>query len=91
MDRSDRGRLSEANNMLSALKNLDTISVLTPVALVEDLTEYNLRRGELGTVVEELDGAFLVEFSDKNGEAYAIVPVGAELLLPLHRGGATAA
>jgi len=55
------------------------------------LKEFNLRRGELGTVVEELDGAFLVEFSDNNGEAYAIVPVSADQLLPLHRGGATAA
>ncbi len=77
--------------MLSALKNSDDIRVLDPVALIEDLKEFNLRRGELGTVVEELDGAFLVEFSDKNGEAYAIVPVGADHLLPLHRGGATAA
>ncbi|MBM3768268.1 MAG: DUF4926 domain-containing protein [Acidobacteria bacterium] len=77
--------------MLSALKDSRDIRVLDPVALIEDLKEFNLRRGELGTVVEELDGAFLVEFSDNNGEAYAIVPVSADQLLPLHRGGATAA
>ena len=77
--------------MLSALQNSDDIRLLTPVALIGDLKEFNLRRGEMGTVVEELDGAFLVEFSDKNGEAYAIVPVRADQLLPLHRGGLTAA
>jgi hypothetical protein len=44
----------------------NTINLLDVVALTVDLPEYNLWRGQVGTVVEILaDGqAFEVEFSD---------------------------
>ncbi len=46
------------------------IKLLDVVALTEDVPKHNLRRGEIGTVVEILsDGeAFEVEFSDDNGQ-----------------------
>ncbi|MEG4809919.1 DUF4926 domain-containing protein [Microcoleus sp. F8-D3] len=46
----------------------NTVKLLDVVALTVDLPEYNLRRGQVRTVVELLaDGAaFEVEFSDRN-------------------------
>lgn len=62
----------------------DEIKVLDAVALVEDLLEHGLRRGEVGTVVDAWkDGAFEVEFSDESGEAYAFVALEAGQLMPL--------
>ncbi len=51
------------------------IKLFDSVALTDDLPEYNLRRGQVGTVVEILaDGkAFEVEFSDRNGRTYESV------------------
>jgi hypothetical protein len=51
----------------------DSIQLLETVALTVDLPEDNLRRGQVGTVVEILGGgkAFEVEFSDRNGRTYA--------------------
>ena len=44
-----------------------------------------LRRGQVGTVVMTYDGtAFEVEFSDKDGRAYALLPIPAEKLIVLH-------
>ncbi len=60
------------------------ISLLTPVALLEDVAEAGLARGQLGTVVEELDDATaLVEFIDDEGRAYAVAPCRLLALLPL--------
>lgn len=60
------------------------IELLDVVALTEDLLEAELERGQVGTVVEDLPpDAFLVEFSDNDGEAYAIVPVEASRLMVL--------
>lgn len=58
-------------------------SILDVVALLTDLPEQQLARGQVGTVVEQLDGkTLLVEFSDDQGHAYAIAPCpGAELLV----------
>ncbi|MCX8103073.1 MAG: DUF4926 domain-containing protein [Candidatus Bipolaricaulota bacterium] len=61
------------------------IHVLDVVALLEDLPERNLRRGQVGTVVEELaPGVFEVEFSDNEGRTYALLALRAEQLLVLH-------
>lgn len=51
----------------------DTIQILEVVALTDDIPEHNLRRGQVGTVVEVLGGgrALEVEFSDRNGRTYA--------------------
>jgi len=50
----------------------DTIKLLNVVALTVALPEYNLWRGQVGTVVEILaEGvAFEVEFSDRDGRTY---------------------
>ncbi|MBP8109378.1 MAG: DUF4926 domain-containing protein [Caldilineaceae bacterium] len=47
----------------------NTINLLDVVALTGDLPEYNLWRGQVGTVVDILaDGAaYEVEFSDRTG------------------------
>ena len=51
----------------------DEIKILDAVAVVEDLPEFGLKRGEVGTVVDTWkDGAFEVEFSDESDEAYAL-------------------
>lgn len=49
-----------------------TVKLLDVVALTVDLTEYNLWRGQVGTVVETLAGgaAFEVEFSARSGRTY---------------------
>jgi hypothetical protein len=58
--------------------------LLSAVALLSDLPERGLARGQVGTIVELLDEATaLVEFSDDEGRAYAIVPCPREALLIL--------
>jgi len=43
-----------------------------------------LRRGQVGTVVMTYDGtAFEVEFADRDGRAYALLPIPADKLLTL--------
>jgi hypothetical protein len=46
--------------------------MLDVIALTVDLPQYNLLRGQVGTVVETLanGAAFEVEFSDRNGRTY---------------------
>ncbi len=63
----------------------DTIRLLDVVALTEDIPSHGLRRGQVGTVVERLGGdAFEVEFSDDEGESYAMLALTAAQLLVLH-------
>jgi hypothetical protein len=64
----------------------NTVKLLDIVALTVDLPEYNLRRGQVGTVVEELaDGAaFEVEFSDRNGRTYESLGLPREKIMVLH-------
>ena len=58
--------------------------LLNAVALLNDLPEHGLVRGQVGTIVEPLDEASaLVEFSDDEGRAYAIVSCPCEALLVL--------
>lgn len=64
---------------------MDEIKVLDVVALTEHVPEHALRRGEVGTVVDQWkDGVFEVEFSDDTGEAYAFAAVPAEKLMKLY-------
>jgi len=61
------------------------IKIFDVVALTTDLPERNLRRGQVGTVVEELAaGTFEVEFSDNEGRAYAMLALPSDQLLVLH-------
>ena len=63
------------------------IQVLDVVALTADLPECKLRRGQVGTAVEQLsDQVFEVEFSDDEGKTYALAPVDASKLMVLHYG-----
>ena len=70
------------------------------VALLEDINARHyltgqpliLRRGQVGTVVMTYDGgAFEVEFSGRDGRAYAILSVNAEKLMLLREVPETAA
>ena len=61
------------------------IEILSVVALVEDLPEKGLVRGQVGTVVETwAPGVFEVEFCDDQGKSYAVVALNVEQLLRLH-------
>lgn len=61
------------------------IQLLDVVALNEDLPERNLSRGQVGTVVELLaPNVFEVEFSDDNGQPYAMLALRAGQLMVLH-------
>ena len=60
------------------------LPLLATVALLDDLTEQGLVRGQVGTVVEDLDEeTALVEFSDDEGRAYSVAPWRRSALLPL--------
>jgi hypothetical protein len=62
------------------------IKLLDVVALTVDLPEYNLWRGQVGTVVEILAGgaAFEVEFSDRNGRTYESLGLRPDQIMVLH-------
>lgn len=64
------------------------IGLLDTVALIEDLPERHLSRGEVGTVVEVLESdVYEVEFSDDHGETYAELALRGEQLVLLHNRG----
>jgi hypothetical protein len=61
------------------------IKLLDVVALIEDLPDRKLRRGQVGTVVELLaPGVFEVEFTDNDGRAFASLALKENQLLLLH-------
>ncbi len=61
------------------------IQLLDVVALIQDLPEHGLRRGQVGTVVELLaPDTFEVEFSDNDGQTYALLALHANQLMVLH-------
>lgn len=51
---------------------MENYKLFDVVALTIDLPEHNLRRGQVGTIVEVLAGgdAFEVEFSDRDGRTF---------------------
>ena len=52
---------------------INTRNPIDVVALLEDLPQLGLYRGQVGTIVEEYEpGVFEIEFSDTTGRAYAI-------------------
>ncbi len=60
------------------------VNLLDVVALLEDVPERGLVRGQVGTVVEKLaSGVFEVEFNDNNGRTYATLAAPADKLLVL--------
>ncbi len=62
------------------------IKLLDVVALTVDLPEYNLWRGQVGTVVEILaDGAaFEVEFNARDGRTFESLGLRPDQILVLH-------
>jgi len=59
--------------------------LLDVVALLEDLPELNLYKGQVGTIVEEYEpGVFEVEFIDSNGRTYALETLNNQQILLLH-------
>ena len=64
---------------------MDNIEELSVVALLEDLPEHQLVRGQVGTVVALwAPGTYEVEFCDDEGKTYAMVALKAEQLMKLH-------
>jgi hypothetical protein len=66
-----------------------TPRLLDVVALLSDLPSHGLLRGQVGTVVELLDGAYEVEFSDDEGETYAELALEPHQFLVLHHARST--
>ena len=63
------------------------LELLAEVALLRDLPDHGLVRGQVGTVVETLaEGAVEVEFCDDQGRTYATAALQAEDLVRLHHG-----
>lgn len=62
------------------------VKLLDVVALTVDLPEYNLWRGQVGTVVDILanGAAFEVEFSDRNGRTYESLGLRRDQIMVLH-------
>ncbi|CAK8720335.1 MAG: protein of unknown function (DUF4926) [Candidatus Electronema aureum] len=59
--------------------------MLDIVALIEDLPEHNLFRGQVGTIVEILaPDVYEVEFCDDEGQMYAMQALRADQLMVLH-------
>ena len=64
---------------------MDKIKLLDVIALIEDLEPQGLRRGEVGTVVEQwAEDVFQVEFSDDSGKPYAFASLRPEQIMKLH-------
>ena len=61
-----------------------TPRLLDVVALLSDVPTHGLLRGQVGTVVELLDDALEVEFSDDEGKTYAELALEPHQLLLLH-------
>ena len=61
------------------------LTELTVVALLADIPASKLLRGQVGTIVDASSGQdVLVEFSDDDGRAYAVVSCKRSDLLVLH-------
>jgi hypothetical protein len=91
MDRPSWRGLARVRYMLGAMMvstdNLENEGprLLDVVALLSDVPAQRLARGQVGTVVELLDASTsLVEFSDEQGQAYAVAPCPRSELLTLH-------
>src|SRR3954468_686150 len=91
LDRASRRAGAEVRYMLGAMmqaseraKN-EGPSLLDVVALLSDLPAQQLARGQVGTIVEQLDDeTLIVEFSDDQGRAYGVASSSRRDLLVLH-------
>jgi hypothetical protein len=92
MDRSIWRRLSSTGDLLYYLDMSNKIQLHDVVALIEDVPTTHfltheplqLRRGQVGTVVMLLNNEhFQVEFADRDGRAYAMLPLTGRQLMVL--------
>jgi hypothetical protein len=61
------------------------LELLSVVALLDDVDDHHLLRGQVGTVVERLaPDIYEVEFIDDEGRTYASLSLHADRLLQLH-------
>ena len=68
------------------------MKLLDVVATLEDVPGAHLAKGQVGTIVDELDGELvLVEFADLGGVVYAIEPIPVHTLIELRHAPAMAA
>jgi len=73
--------------MVGKIKMHDVVALLqdVPTKHCENGQALVLRRGQIGTVVMTYqDGAFEVEFADRDGRAFAILPLRPDQLMVLH-------
>lgn len=62
----------------------DKLHLLDVVAVLNDMPAYGLLRGEVGTLVESLTpDTWLVEFSDDDGQEYAMAELKSEQVIKL--------
>jgi hypothetical protein len=60
------------------------MKIMDVVALAEDLPQEGLRKGQVGTIIEELSPkVYEVEFSGLDGKTYASAAVPEKLLIRL--------
>lgn len=70
---------------MASNKSNGSPNLLDVVALLTDLSDPALGRGQVGTIVEHLDErTVLVDFSDDDGVTYAVAPCLIKNLLLLH-------
>lgn len=63
------------------------LEMLSTVALLVDLPDKNLKRGQVGTIVETLEPeVYEVEFSDDLGRTYATLALRSDSLIRLYHG-----
>ena len=91
LDCANRRERAEVRHLLGAMMKArkraksEAPSLLDVVALLTDLPAGGLARGQVGTIVEQLDDrTLLVEFSDDQGRAYSVAPCPRADLLVLH-------
>jgi len=91
LDPANRRKHAKVRHVLGAMMQTKNDAkderpfLLDVVALLTDLPAQGLARGQVGTIVDQLDDTTsLVEFSDDQGRAYAVVPCPQENLLVLH-------
>ena len=64
---------------------MPTLELLSEVAVLHDLPEQGLIRGQVGTIVELLSPSVVeVEFNDDEGRTYAMAALRSEELVRLH-------
>lgn len=64
---------------------MDELKLHDVVALTKPIPEHNLRRGEIGVVVNVgPTGQYLLEFSDRNGVPCAMPTVSSEGLMKVY-------